>query len=479
MINFNNTYTNLPNNFYAPAQAQELKAPKLLAFNRSLSLEILGPELDKRSEEELAALFSGQIIPQSAQPIALAYAGHQFGNFVPQLGDGRALLLGEVVLSNHKRYDIQLKGSGRTPFSRGGDGNSSLGPVIREYIVSEAMYYLGVPTTRALAAVATGEEVYRETAHPGGILTRVAASHIRIGTFEYLAANNDLEGIKTLTKYCINRHYPELHDDLDHYISFIKAVSKKQAKMVAKWMSLGFIHGVMNTDNMTISGETIDFGPCAFMDNFSDTKVFSSIDRHGRYAYNNQLEIAKWNLTRLASCFIPIIHDDEEKAISILEKCIHSCFENYSHYWIKEMAKKFGIKNPTPSDEELIKKFLMYLEENSLDFTQSFRLLSSDVSKLPDSTSLQQFMELWKKRLITEGKTINQAMTFMQKINPIFIPRNHQVENAIQGARQGDLSIFNDMIQVSKQPFTEQSQFKKYALVPKQHEKVTATFCGT
>jgi uncharacterized protein YdiU (UPF0061 family) len=479
MIKFNNTYNKLPSNFFEPTQPEIFNSPKLLAFNSELANQELGLSIANLTDVELSKLFSGQELPEGSEPIALAYAGHQFGHFVPQLGDGRAVLLGEVLTPENKRFDIQLKGSGRTYFSRGGDGKSSLGPVIREYIVSEAMHFLRVPTTRALAAVLTGEEVFREAPLPGAILTRVASSHIRVGTFEFLAAQSDLDGLKTLVNYCVERHYPNIKNDENIYLSFIKEVSKKQSRMVAKWMSLGFIHGVMNTDNMSISGETIDFGPCAFMDNFSNQRVFSSIDRNARYAYSNQMEIAKWNLTRLASCLIPLLSDDEDKAIEKIQKTINICFEFYQKDWLEQMSRKFGIELPQESDEKIINTFLTYLQQNDLDFTQSFRNLSDDSFSFNNTESFKEFKFLWNNRLTDSSTTFEQAKEIMEKVNPIFIPRNHQVERAIQGALKGDLTVFNQMIEVSKNPFQEQAEFTEFKVPPKENERIAATFCGT
>jgi uncharacterized protein YdiU (UPF0061 family) len=479
MIEFNNTFIDLPQDFFQATQPEIFNAPKLLAFNKDFANKELGLKIDNPTEQQLAKLFSGQEIPTTSKPIALAYAGHQFGNFVPQLGDGRAVLLGEVLTPDNKRFDIQLKGSGRTFYSRGGDGKSSLGPVIREYIVSEAMHYLGAPTTRALAAVLTGEEVYREGPLPGAIFTRVASSHIRVGTFEYLAARDDIDGLNTLVDYCIERHYPQIKNVENKYLSFIEEVSKKQSKMVAKWMSLGFIHGVMNTDNMTISGETIDFGPCAFMDNFSNNKVFSSIDRNARYAYSNQMEIAKWNLTRLASCLIPLVEKDEEKSIEKIQNVIHTCFENYSNDWLKEMSLKFGIESPIATDEKVINIFLQFLEENKLDFTESFRNLSIKDFSFVESDTYKEFKSLWSERLADSSISFDTAKDIMEKVNPVFIPRNHQVERAIQGSLKGDLTVFNQMIEVSKNPFKEQDEFAEFKVAPQPEERISATFCGT
>ncbi|MGK0367061.1 MAG: hypothetical protein ACI9QD_000194 [Thermoproteota archaeon] len=479
MINFNNTYIKLPENFYSKTMPEKFLKPELIAYNKELAQGVLNINLDDKSDQELAQIFAGQIIPKKATPIALAYAGHQFGHFNPQLGDGRAVLLGEVIGSDKKRYDIQLKGSGRTPYSRNGDGLSSLGPVIREYIVSEAMFYLGVPTTRALAAVTTGESVYREEELPGGVLTRVASSHIRVGTFEFFAARDDQKSLKVLTEYCIDRHYPEVIKNENMYLEFVKAVAQKQAGLIAKWMSLGFIHGVMNTDNMTISGETIDFGPCAFMDTYSADKVFSSIDRRGRYAYKNQIDIAKWNLFRLASCLLALIDPDPDKAQEKAQNSLQGIIKIYEELWLVEMSKKFGIFNPNDSDILLIKEWLNLLEENKKDFTLSFRDLSSETNPLRVHSSFEYFFKKLDIRLSSQDQSLSEAQELMDSVNPFFIPRNHQVERAIQGALKSDYSIFHEMNKVLKSPYKQILEFEEYRETPTENERVKATFCGT
>jgi uncharacterized protein YdiU (UPF0061 family) len=464
MIPFNNTYINLPENFYAEVTPKSFDRAKLILLNEALLEEL---QIDTNDKDELTKIFSGQVLHQKSQPLAQAYAGHQFGNFVPQLGDGRAVLLGEVLSKSNSRFDIQLKGSGMTPFSRGGDGKSSLGPVLREYIVSEAMYHLGIPTTRALAAIETGETVIRQMPTPGGLFTRVASSHIRVGTFQYLACRGDIEGIKELTDYTIKRHYPNLNSSKSPYLDFIQEVAKKQARLVAKWMAVGFIHGVMNTDNMSVSGETIDFGPCAFMDEFKFNKVFSSIDRYGRYAYNNQIKIAQWNLYRLAECLIPIIDDDENKAIKYIQETLESSIQYYDQFWLEEMVKKFGIENPNQGDRELINDWLNYLEENELDFTIAFRELSKDLNSHPK----------FKDRILERQS--ESSIELMLKTNPIYIPRNHQIERAIENAYNGDFQLFYKLTEVVKTPFNRSENYEEFEKAPQKEERVTATFCGT
>ena len=487
MINFDNTYINLPTNFYHKSYSQKFKNPKLIAYNKDLADE-LGIDLSSLSEKDLAQIFSGQLTPEGAQPIALAYAGHQFGHFVPQLGDGRALLLGEVLNSDNQRFDIQLKGSGPTYYSRRGDGLSSLGPVIREYILSEAMSYLGVPTTRSLAAVETGEEVYRQEVLPGGVFTRVASSHIRVGTFQFFAAQGDFESIRELADYTINRHYSYLltqHSNRNIYLRFIEEVAEKQSHLVSKWMSLGFIHGVMNTDNMSIVGETLDFGPCAFMDNYSYSKVFSSIDAQGRYAYNNQTSVAKWNLYRFAECLVPLVDSNIDKAIKLIEETVNGLTHIYNEKTVNQLIKKIGLFEiiNTEKDEELVLTFLEYLQENELDFTLSFRKLSLSICD-PEVTFLktdlyEKFEVVWRQRLEIQGKTNTEVVNLMNSVNPVFIPRNHQVENAIKAALNGDYSIFNEMNECLKKPFKDRERFNKFKKAPLPEEEVNATFCGT
>jgi uncharacterized protein YdiU (UPF0061 family) len=461
MFDFKNTFIENPSSFYSFVKAEKLENPQLIVFNYDLAKELTGIDFNKYSNKELANYFSGQ--DQTIESIAHAYCGHQFGHLNPTLGDGRAMLLGEVVTSKIKRYDIQLKGSGKTPYSRNGDGKSALGPVIREYLVSEAMHTLGVPTTRALSAVNTNEKVFRQTPEPGGILTRVACSHIRIGTFEYYAIREDFEAIKILADYSIERHYPDCKND---YLKFIESIAKNWATMIGKWMSLGFIHGVMNTDNMAISGETIDFGPCAFMDTYSENKVFSSIDRNGRYAYNNQTNIGKWNLYKFASCFIHLV---EVEKIEALLKNLDDIFEQS---WLIEMAKKFGIEKPIPEDKELINSFLKILEDNKLDFTQSFTSLTYDNDFFEKYDAYDEFKKKWEKRI-----DIDQAQKNMKEINPFIIPRNHHVQKAIEMSYLGDYSYFKELNLAYKEPFN--SNNIELMKAPLKNEVVTATFCGT
>ncbi len=470
-MNFDNSYTALPKAFHATVSPDEVPSPALLAWNQELARELgLGSLND---EAQLAGVFSGSSALEGSEPISMAYAGHQFGHFVPQLGDGRAALLGEIVTDAGNRFDIQLKGSGRTPFSRGGDGKSWLGPVLREYILSEAMHRLGVPTTRALAAVATGETVYRESPMPGAVFTRVAASHLRVGTFQFFAARNDVESLQTLADYAIDRHYPEVKDDKSPYVGLFRRVMERQTELIAHWMSIGFIHGVMNTDNTAISGETIDYGPAAYMDEFRFDKVFSSIDTYGRYAYANQPAIAQWNLARLAETLLPLDVDKAE-----LEAVLAEFPDRYESHYLALMGPKLGLYDVQEADAGLIAEWLKYLNDNGLDYTLSFRELASRADAL-DETRFGPFETKWRQRTGSQGKTPAEISAFMNSVNPLFIPRNHRVEQAISEAVDGDFTVFNDMNTALAQPYTEQPDLSVYAKAPREHERVTRTFCGT
>lgn len=465
MVNYTNTYIKLPQRFHVTAKAAAFPNCKLIAFNYDLAKNYLNLDLGALSEQELAMYFSGQVDDVGLSPISLVYAGHQFGHFNPQLGDGRALLLGEVINNCGQRFDLQLKGSGPTSFSRNGDGKSAIGPVIREYLVSEAMYHLGVPTTRALCAVATGEEVQRETTIPGAVFTRVAASHIRIGTFEFFASRQDTDAIKVLADYTIERHYPQIKNDESKYLKLIELVAKNWSEMVSKWMALGFIHGVMNTDNMAVSGETIDYGPCAFMDEFKFDKTFSFIDKQGRYSYNNQIPIAKWNLGRFASCLIPLV--DTEKVQAVFDRCLPF----YDDAWLAQMSKKLGIESPIQEDEKLINNWLSFLEKHELDFTLSFNHLGNNSNFFDHLDGYVDFKNDWQKR--------NPDLELMKKSNPELIPRNHQIEAAIQLAIKGDYSLFERLHEIFKSPFQVEEENRIFTLPPEKEERVKNTFCGT
>ena len=464
-IPFSNSYARLPEHLFSRVAPEAVHAPELLAFNlplaRSLGMTDVG-DLD-----ELANVFSGNDIPKGAEPLAQLYAGHQFGNWNPQLGDGRAILLGEA-----NGFDIQLKGSGRTPYSRNGDGRAWLGPVLREYVVSEAMHALGIPTTRALAAVATGELVQRETALPGAVLTRVASSHIRVGTFQILAARGDVGGLKALFEHAVARHYPEATDPLD----FLKAVIARQAALVTQWMNVGFIHGVMNTDNCAISGETIDYGPCAFMDSYHPMTVFSSIDRRGRYAFSSQADIIVWNMAQLATALIPLM-PDADRAVEDFTQAVHAMPAMLNDLWNKALARKIGIADPQPADQQFAPRLLQIMSEQGADFTNTFAALSSDKGQdqFVDRNVYEDWARDWRVRLEKEDK----PEAIMRTANPILIPRNHRIEFMIQSAVKGDMAPFERLMNALSQPFEEKQEFVDLRLPPAESERVQATFCGT
>ncbi|WP_366518615.1 MULTISPECIES: protein adenylyltransferase SelO [unclassified Neorhizobium] len=486
MFQFDNSYARLPDRFFASVYPEPVEGPKLLKFNAELAEE-LGVEADFSDPARLAAILAGNVVPPGAMPIAMAYAGHQFGNFVPQLGDGRAILLGEVVDRNGKRRDIQLKGAGPTPYSRRGDGRAALGPVLREYIVSEAMNALGVPATRALAAVATGEQVYRETVEQGAVFVRVAASHVRIGTFQFFAARGDNDGIKLLADYVIERHYPELKTAENPYLALLQGVAGRQADLIARWMGIGFIHGVMNTDNMTISGETIDFGPCAFLDEYDPMKVFSSIDQGGRYAYRNQPGIGQWNIARLAECLLPLLDEDEEKAVEAANAVLKAFGERFQKEWIGVFRAKIGLATEADGDGELIQALLAAMHEGQADFTLAFRRLA-DAAEGGEGAFLECFADPdkagawlvgWRERLTTEARPVGELADALRSVNPAVIPRNHKVQEALSAANYGDFSFFERLLEALEKPFEERPEFVSYMQPPKPEERVTQTFCGT
>ena len=444
---FDNSYSRLPGHFFARLMPTTVTSPTLIKLNSDLAKR-LGIDPEELNGEEWAAIFSGNRVPPGADPIALAYAGHQFGHFVPQLGDGRALLIGEVKDGAGNRRDIQLKGSGITPFSRQGDGKAALGPVVREYLVSEAIHALGVPTTRALAAVTTGEPVYRETVLPGAVLTRVASSHVRVGTFQYFAVRGDHEAVKQLADYVIDRHYPNLKVSKNPYSSLLQAVTNRQAKLVAQWMRIGFVHGVMNTDNMSISGETIDFGPCAFMDKYDPDTVFSSIDNFGRYAFSNQPQIAQWNIMQFAQTLLPVINSTMERAAKIARDIIEEFPERYKDYWLTYMRRKIGLLSSEKKDLKLIQTLLDLMHQDGADFTLTFRALcdeplsgmgASNVRGLFKNSNLfDNWAQDWHSRLGRENVSPKICSDLMRRNNPNFIPRNHLVENTLTAAIEED-----------------------------------------
>jgi uncharacterized protein YdiU (UPF0061 family) len=474
MIDFEHSYAELPEDFYHEVEPTSAREPELLVFNDELA-ERLGLELDA-SDPELVELLSGRELPAGARPIAMAYAGHQFGNFVPRLGDGRAILLGEVVAPSGERYDLHLKGAGRTRYSRRGDGRASLGPVLREYLVSEAMAALGIPTTRALAAMRTGEEVMRQQRLPGASILRVASSHIRVGTFEFFAARRDTEHLEALADYAIARHDFDLRDlpRDERILSFFERVAHRQLDLVARWMGVGFIHGVMNTDNCSIAGETIDFGPCAFMDTYESGKVFSSIDRFGRYRYDNQGPIALWNLASFGNALLPLLEgDDLDASIAAFQGRIAEFREHFGRRWLEVMGAKLGLFEVREGDRELVEMWLEHLEDEELDFTNAFRRLSDDFEGDTD------FHARWRERLDEQPHSREEVAARMDRHNPWIIPRNHQVERALDEARSGDLSHFRRLHRALSEPYRDRPEFEDLTEPPTPDEVVHQTFCGT
>ncbi|WP_092743007.1 protein adenylyltransferase SelO [Xaviernesmea oryzae] len=484
-LTFDNSYAALPDRFFARVAPTPVDAPVVIAFNRALAAEL---GWDAASvEREASAFFSGNRLPPGADPLAMAYAGHQFGHFVPQLGDGRAILIGEVIDAHGRRRDIQLKGAGPTPFSRRGDGRAALGPVMREYLVSEAMHALGIPTTRALAAVVTGEPVQRDTVLPGAVLTRVAASHLRVGTFQFFAARDDREGLRRLTDYAIARHDPDLADAEIPALALLERVAARQADLVARWLGVGFIHGVMNTDNFSISGETIDFGPCAFLDTYDPRKVFSSIDQNGRYAYASQPGIAQWNLARLAECLLPLIDEDGDKAVGKASAVISAFPARFQGAWLAVMRAKLGLRTAEEGDLDLIQAFLALLHKGEADYTLALRALpdaitgdaASLIERFRRPVALTGWLETWRARLAREPEDVARSEA-MRKVNPLFIPRNHRIEQAIASAQEdGDFSLFTALQKALALPYDDQPEFAPLAEAPAEAEVVTRTFCGT
>lgn len=487
-IAFDNSYARLPERFYARLDPTPVRAPALVKLNTALAVE-LGLDADWLASPEGVATLAGNAVPGGAFPIAAAYAGHQFGGFSPQLGDGRAILLGEVVGRDGRRFDIQLKGSGPTPFSRNGDGRAALGPVLREYIVSEAMAALGVRTTRALAAVTTGQPVRRERALPGAVLTRVASSHIRIGTFQYFAARGDVEALRALADHVIARHYPAAAEASSPYLALLDAVIAAQAALVAHWMTLGFIHGVMNTDNVSIAGETIDYGPCAFMDSYDPATVFSSIDERGRYAYGNQPPITLWNLTRLAEAMLPLLGQDQDAAVALAQEALGRFSGHFQPLLLDRFRRKLGIGTAGEDDAALVRDLLETMQRGQADFTLTFRRLAEDAALAQGGACRELFREpeafdawdsRWRQRLRSEEASGAERRDAMLRVNPLFIPRNHRVEAALEAAvERGDFGPFETLLSVLATPFEDQPEHQDYALPPQPQERVLATFCGT
>jgi serine/tyrosine/threonine adenylyltransferase len=486
-LGFQHSYSALPSRFYARLAPTAVAEPRLLVLNRPLT-EDLGLE-PNALEPEAAALFSGNQLPEDADPIAMAYAGHQFGVFVPSLGDGRAILLGELRGRDGVLRDVQLKGAGRTPFSRGGDGRAVVGPMLREYLVSEAMHALGVPTTRSLAVVTTGEQVFRERALPGAILTRVAASHVRVGTFQYFAARGDQEAVRELLQYVIARHYPAARETQVPALTVLKEVAQRQLALITDWMLLGFIHGVMNTDNMAVSGETIDYGPCAFMDDYDPNRVFSSIDQGGRYAYANQPVIAQWNLARFAETLLFLIDPDPDRAAALAVEVLEPFVEEFNTRFLAGMGRKLGLSSPAAGDAALIKRLLSAMQHAETDFTLTFRSLA-EAAKNPGeptrwralfaaSPDFDAWLRDWQERLAGDPQSTSARVESMRAASPAFIPRNHRVQAALDAAESGDYTLFRKLLGVLQRPYDDQPEVAAYALPPQASERVLQTFCGT
>ena len=484
---FNNSYAHLPPRFYVRQSPVPVSAPRLVRLNRALAGE-LGLDLSWLASPEGIAVLAGNNVPVGAEPLAMAYAGHQFGGFVPQLGDGRAILLGEVLSPAGDRFDIQLKGSGRTPFSRGGDGRAWLGPVLREYIMGEAMHALGIPSTRALAAVATGDPVYREEGGlPGAVLTRVARSHVRVGTFEYFAARRDTEALRQLADYVIVRHYPEAGQSDRPYRALLDGVINRQADLIARWLAVGFIHGVMNTDNMSIAGETIDYGPCAFMDVYHPERVYSSIDRGGRYAYGNQPQIAHWNLMRLSECLLPLLDEDTGKAMELAQGSIDAFPDRFKAAHLERFRAKLGLAVALPEDSDLIADLLQVMAERNADFTNGFRALcdvaaGSDggfLMELGDCRAALEWLRRWRARLQQEPMEADLRASRMRRANPAVTPRNHRVESALAAAVEQELGPLDKLLRVLASPWDDDAENLPYRSPPEPHEVVHQTFCGT
>lgn len=486
---FDSAYARLPERFFARVPPTPVAAPRLIRVNAPLAVE-LGIDPAWLAGEEGVAALAGNLVPETATPIATAYAGHQFGGFVPQLGDGRAILLGEVVDHGGTRRDVQLKGAGPTPFSRRGDGRAALGPVLREYLVSEAMAALGIPTTRALAAVTTGEQVRRETMLPGAVLTRVASSHIRVGTFQFFASRGDVDGTRTLADHVIARHYPHAAEAERPYRALLDAVVRAQAELIARWLLVGFIHGVMNTDNMSVAGETIDYGPCAFLDEYDPGAVFSAIDSYGRYAYANQPAIAQWNLTRLAECLLPLLAGDTEAAAADAVEALEAFAPAFERAYQGGLRRKLGLLTEREGDAALAEELLLAMAANGADFTLTFRRLGEAAADeaadaavrglFTDPGAYDAWAVRWRQRLAEEPGDAAERRTAMLAVNPAFIPRNHRVEAVIRAAvDQDDFGPFEELLTVLSKPFDDQPEFAHYMEPPAAHERVLQTFCGT
>ena len=474
------TYAELPPVFFNKLSPTPVSLPNLVIFNHKLADE-MGLNLSTMDEKDRIKLFSGNLIPDGVEPFAQAYAGHQFGNFT-MLGDGRAIVLGEHITPSGGRFDIQLKGSGRTPYSRGGDGRAALGPMLREYIISEAMHSLGIPTTRSLAVVTTGERVFREDELTGAILTRVAGSHIRVGTFEFAAIQQDKAITRALLDYLIHRHFPEIREDENSALSLLNAVIQKQANLITHWMRVGFIHGVMNTDNMALSGETIDYGPCAFMDRFAPDTVFSSIDHRGRYAYANQPHIAQWNIARLAEAILPLIHEKREKAIEMAEDSLNAFESIYKNRWLIMMCSKLGLSEINETNEKLVTDLLDLMHQNAADYTNTFLDLSQKTlpeSKLFKTEEFKSWQIRWHKQIKLEDQDLESCHSLMRSVNPAVIPRNHKVEEVLTASEQGDFKPLHNLLEAVENPYQNRESLAPFQVPPRPEERVLQTFCGT
>jgi len=476
--NFDNTYSRLPDPFREKINPVKVKNPELVMLNKSLA-EDLNLDFSGLDQAKLSALFSGNELPNNSRSIAQAYAGHQFGHFT-MLGDGRAVLIGEHISKSNHRYDIQFKGSGKTAFSRNGDGRAALGPMLREYIISESMHFLNIPTTRSLAVAKTGEKVIRETQLEGAILTRVASSHIRVGTFQYIAARNKKGELEMLFEYVIKRHYPEIESSKNQALDLLNVVLNKQIELVVNWMRVGFIHGVMNTDNMSIAGETIDYGPCAFMDIYDPKTVFSSIDKLGRYAYCNQPIITKWNLSRFAECLIPLIDGDQDKAIKLATEVIDTFEKKYEEKWLGMMRNKIGLADEDEKDKFLILDLLTWMHQNKVDYTNTFCHLMNFQTQndiVYENNEFSDWKKRWQERL-SQNSSSEKYINLMRSVNPIVIPRNHIVEDALKKANQGNFEPINNFLKILSSPYTDQKHITEYQ-IPSQSDENYQTFCGT
>jgi serine/tyrosine/threonine adenylyltransferase len=479
-FHFDNTYVHLPKTFYSKLSPAPAPKPEMVILNLPLAID-MGLDFSEMSPSAQAALFAGNVLPDGAEPLAQAYAGHQFGHFT-MLGDGRAIVLGEHLTPSGQRLDLQFKGSGRTPYSRGGDGRAALGPMLREYVISEAMHALNVPTTRSLAVVTSGEKVHRETDLPGAILTRIASSHLRVGTFQYAAMQQDKGILESLVDYTIDRHFPSIKEEENKPFSLLESVMGKQADLITHWMRVGFIHGVMNTDNVALSGETIDYGPCAFMDSFDPGMVFSSIDRRGRYAYANQPTITQWNLARFAETLLPVLDDDFEKATALAEEAIEAFGPLYKGKWFAMMRSKLGLTSDRTEDESLVTDLLDWMHGAEADYTNTFRDLTQNESPQGnpyDDKAFEAWHARWRERLDQDENTAEASLALMGANNPVVIPRNHNVEQALNAATNGDLQSLGTLLAALENPYEDRIALTPYQSPPKPEEKVLQTFCGT